>query len=120
MFRKKYRVKGEYVNDFMKMEDFAYRLYAESIVKAFLIENGCSSNKLKTAKVYLNNCKDQLICRKDLMFTQDFFMNLDSFNLYENEENVNIKTRFFNAKNELCAILVMDNHMQNSLQSFNK
>lgn len=108
MYRKQYRVSGQDVDDFMVMKKIAYRSYTFSILKTFLIENGHCLTKLKQLKNNLEACNEQLTSQKDLMFTQDFSVNLDCFEFSEDQQKTTIKNRFFNAQNELCATLVME------------
>ncbi|WP_298479801.1 hypothetical protein [uncultured Maribacter sp.] len=107
MFRRKYKVKGEDVNDYMVMQDFAYVVYAISLIKSYVIKNGYSKKVVEGIKMNIENSTNQLVCIKNLMFTQDFLMYLDSFNIQEGNNKVLVETRFFNAKNELCATLVL-------------
>ncbi|GAA3642524.1 hypothetical protein [Flavivirga jejuensis] len=109
MFRQQYRVKGEDVNDFMEMEKFAYRLYTISLIKTFLSKKGYSKKAVENFKTILEECSIQLAFQKNLIFTQDFFMYLDNFKVAKNEKELILNTRFFNAKNELCATLTMQN-----------
>ena len=107
MFKKKYKVKGVDVNDYMVMQEFAYHLYTVSHITSYLRKSGYPKRLLESLKLKIENSNKQLDCIKNLMFTQDFSMYLDSFNILEINNDVEVKTRFFNANNELCAILVL-------------
>ncbi len=102
MFRRTYKVKGEDVDDFMIMQDFAYYSYASSILKSYLYEKGYSKHKLNTLKIDFQEFSQKIIYQKHLMFTQSFFVNLEFIGTNNNGQKVNIRNRFFNTKNELC------------------
>ncbi len=103
MFRRTYKVKGEDVDDFMVMQDFAYHSYISSILHTFLFENGYCKRKLKTLKMDWKQCSKEFVYIQHLMFTQRFFLNLEVFEATNNTQN--IRSRFFNSKNELCAVV---------------
>ncbi len=100
MFRINYKVTGEDVNDFMVMQNEAYFSYSISAIKNFLHEKGIPSQQLLDFKNKLINQK-QLEFYKDLMFTQNFFIHVDTLEILDSKTT--IKNRFFNSKNELCA-----------------
>ncbi len=102
MFRRTYKVKGEDVDDFMIMQDFAYYSYASSILKSYLFEKGYSKHKLNTLKIDFQEFSQKIIYQKHLMFTQSFFVNLEFIGTNNNGQKINIRNRFFNTKNELC------------------
>ncbi len=104
MFRKKYKVKGNDVDDFMVMRTSAYQTYIYSILDSFLFEKGYTKKKLGHLKIGLQQCKEEFTYQKQLMFTQDFFLNIEFLNVEDNIPKTNIKSRFFNSNNELCAI----------------
>ncbi|OEK07850.1 hypothetical protein A8C32_15320 [Flavivirga aquatica] len=106
MFRQKYKVQGEDVDDFMVMENTAYFNYSTSIFNIFLSEKGYSKRKRDALKIILQESKECFIRRKDLMFTQEFFVNLELFDIDNAKQKLNIRSRFFNANNELCAITI--------------
>lgn len=108
MYRKNYKVKGEDVDDFMVMEKVAYRMYFKLLIKDFLSDNKFSKKIIEKLKVNIDNSKEQLICMKDLMFTQDFSMYLDMFNMIQEGQKIKTKGRFFNENNELCATVVWE------------
>lgn len=108
MYRKKYRVTGEDVDDFMVMQDFAYNSYTLSLLKNFLAEKGYSKEARDQFADKLKNSSKQLKCLKNLMFTQDFFINMDFFDVVDNNEKIKIQNRFFNAQNELCATITIN------------
>lgn len=105
MFKRTYEVKGEDVNDFMVMQHFAYLSYASRIVDVFLFEEGYSRQKLNNLKIGLQECGEELIHHKQLMFGQTFFVNLEFATITNNKQKVNTKVCFFNIKKELCAVV---------------
>ncbi|MBQ4819409.1 thioesterase family protein [Aquimarina sp. MMG016] len=105
IYRKTYKVKGEDVNDFMVMQNFAYHSYASSIFKSFLFEKGYSKRKLNASKIDIQEYHRTLTHRKPLMFMQDFFVNMEFVNNADNKK-ISIKNRFFNTKNELCVTAI--------------
>ena len=110
MFRKKFKVTGEDVDDFMVMENTAYHHYASSILNSFLFEKGYSKQKIELQNVELKASKESFSLQKHLMFTQEFFVNLELSGLDGSEQKLNIKNRFFNANNELCATMTAKLH----------
>ncbi|MBW1296486.1 hypothetical protein GBO31_13310 [Aquimarina litoralis] len=104
MFRRDYKVKGEDVNDYMYMEKTAYQKYMTSIINTFLFEKGFIKKKMKTLPYLQSESSDSLMLIKPLMFLQDFFINLELIHIDKNLKNIQIKSRFFNADNELCVM----------------
>jgi hypothetical protein len=100
MICKNYVVTGEDVNDFMVMESAAYISYSVRLLYHFLFYNGFSKEKLNTLNLDLHEGDHELICYKDLMFTQHFFVELKHFYI---DDKIRIKSSFFNSKNECCA-----------------
>ncbi|BDU26204.1 MULTISPECIES: hypothetical protein [unclassified Flavobacterium] len=100
MICKNYVVTGEDVNDFMVMESAAYISYSVRLLYHFLFYNGFSKEKLNTLNLDLHEGNHELICYKDLMFTQHFFVELKHFYI---DDKIRIKSSFFNSKNECCA-----------------
>lgn len=103
MFKRTYQVKGEDVNDFMVMQHFAYLLYASRIVQVFLFEEGYSRQRLNNLKIGLEECGEELIHYKQLMFGQTFLAVLEFTPGTNSKLKVRANIRFFNARNELCA-----------------
>ena len=100
MICKNYVVTGEDVNDSMVMESAAYISYSVRLMYHFLFYNGFSKEKLNTLNLGLHEGNHELICYKDLMFTQHFFVELKHFSI---DDKITIKSSFFNSKNECCA-----------------
>ncbi len=105
MFRINYKVTGEDVDDFMVMQNDAYYAYSISAIKNFLHKKGIPSKQLMELDQQLID-REQLDFFKDLMFTQQFFINLDAIEL--DKDKLNVRNRFFNANNELCASLSLE------------
>lgn len=116
MLRRAYKVKGEDVDDFMVMQDFAYQSYTSSIVDAFLFQKGYSKCKLTDQKIGLRKCCKELIHLKNLMFTQPFFLNLEYLDTIDNKQTMNFRSRFFNGKNELCAMVTLQLFLSNYIK----
>ncbi|GAA4278609.1 hotdog family protein [Aquimarina mytili] len=102
IFQETYKVKGEDVDDFMVMQDHAYRTYIQSTLAAFLLQKGYSKEERNTFNMALQSCEEELKYRKNLMFTQHFFINLEPLDEISNKQKIKLKSRFFNANNELC------------------
>ncbi|KFF02967.1 hypothetical protein [Flavobacterium reichenbachii] len=100
MICKNYTVTGEDVNDIMVMESNAYFSYTIKILYHFLFDKGFSKQKLNSLNLALQEGNSELVCYKNLMFTEDFFIEMKHFHM---DKNINIKSRFFNSKNECCA-----------------
>ncbi|MCV9927586.1 hypothetical protein OIU83_07985 [Flavobacterium sp. LS1R49] len=100
MIRKNYVVTGEDVNDGMVMENTAYISYAIRLLYHFLFHNGFSREKLNTLHLGLQEGNHILICYKNLMFTEHFFVKMENCYI---EDKIKIKSCFFNSKNECCA-----------------
>ncbi|SHI41490.1 thioesterase family protein [Aquimarina spongiae] len=104
MIRKKYKVTGKDVDDFMIMHGGAYQAYIYAILDSFLFEKGYSKRKLDHLKVRLQKCKEEFTYQKHLMFTQDFFLNMEFLSTAEDLSKIYVRSRFFNSNNELCAV----------------
>ncbi|MEW7292162.1 hypothetical protein [Aquimarina sp. 2304DJ70-9] len=102
MFRQNYKVKGEDVDDFMIMQDFAYHSYTLSIFNTFLFQKGYSKHKVDTLKMGLQKCKEELIYQQHLMFTQHFSVHLEFIDSINTKQKLSLRSRFFNSENELC------------------
>ncbi|MCP2025318.1 hypothetical protein L1276_000458 [Flavobacterium sp. HSC-32F16] len=105
MICKNYVVTGEDVNDFMVMENASYISYTIRLLYHFLFHNGFSKQKLYTLNLDLHEGNHELICHKDLMFTEPFFIELKHCYI---DDKINIKSCFFNFKNECCAEVVKE------------
>lgn len=100
MICKNYIVSGEDVNDNMVMEDSAYIAYTLRLLYHFLFYNGVSKEKLNGLHVELQEGNQVLLFHKNLMFTEPFFIELKHCHI---NDKINIKSCFFNSKNECCA-----------------
>lgn len=100
MICKNYVVTGEDVNDFMVMESASYIAYTVRLLYHFLFCHGFSKEKLNTLHLVLQEGNHVLVCHKDLMFTEHFFVELKHCYI---ADKINIKSSFFNSKNECCA-----------------
>jgi len=106
MYRRTYQVKGEDVNDFMVMQNFAYLTYASRSLESFLFEKGYTKRKLGSLKMGLQERSGELIYQKHLMFTQIFSVNLEFSVITDNKGKMSVKHNFYNEKNELCAMVI--------------
>lgn len=102
MFVRNYKVRGEDVNDFMVMENFAYLSYASRMIEAYLMENGFPKMKLNSLKIGWQKSNDQLKNKKHLMFTQNFSVHLNFSTTYR-KDGVHTSVDFYNEKSELMA-----------------
>lgn len=100
MVCKNYVVSGEDVNDGMVMEDNAYISYTLRILYHFLFYNGFSREKLNALHVGLQEKNHVLVCHKNLMFTEHFFVEMKHCYI---DDKITIKSCFYNSKNECCA-----------------
>lgn len=100
MISKNYVVTGEDVNDEMEMESTAYISYTLRLLYLFLFANGFSKVKLNTWHLGLQERNHVFVCYKKLMFTERFFIKMEHFYI---DDKINIKSYFFNSKNECCA-----------------
>lgn len=105
MVRKNYVVTGEDVNDFMVMENTAYLSYALRMLYHFLFEKGYSREKLNRLQLGLQEGNHTLIYYKKLMFTENFFVEMD---YCCKNEKVKMKNRFYNSQKELCAEITQE------------
>nr|WP_315150733.1 hypothetical protein [uncultured Flavobacterium sp.] len=100
MICKNYVVAGEDVNDVMIMESDAYISYTLRLLYRFLFDNGFSKEKLNALHLGLQVGNHELVCYKNLMFTEPFFVKIENCCI---EDKIKIKSCFFNSKNECCA-----------------
>lgn len=108
MFRRTYKVKGEDVNDFMVMQNFAYLSYSSKLLEVYLLEKGYSQLKLNTLKIGWQKSNDRLINKQRLMFTESFSVQLNFSETSMKENKMTVLVDFYNAKNELCATLMTE------------
>ena len=108
MFVRTFKVKGEDVNDFMVMQNFAYLEYSAKLLEVFLFEKGFSRLKLNRLKIGWQKTNDRLVNKKQLMFTDSFTVRLN----FSDEKLNNLSRRmfvdFYDNKNELCASLITE------------
>lgn len=105
MICKNYIVTGEDVNDYMVMEDSAYISYTIRLLYHFLFHNGFSKEKLNYMHLGLQEGNHELVCHKNLMFTEHFLVEMKHWQI---EDKINIKSHFFNSKNECCAEVIKE------------
>lgn len=100
MICKNYVVTGQDVNDDMEMESDAYISYTLRLLYRFLFENGFSKEKLNAQYLGLQVGNHELVCYKNLIFTEPFFIKMENCCI---DDKIKIKSCFFNSKNECCA-----------------
>jgi hypothetical protein len=100
MICKNYVVTGQDVNGDMEMENTAYISYTLRLLYRFLFDNGFSKEKLNALHLGLQVENHELVCYKNLMFTEPFFIKIENCCI---EDKIKIKSCFFNSKNECCA-----------------
>jgi hypothetical protein len=100
MIWKNYVVTGEDVNGDMEMESTAYISYALRVLYRFLFDNGFSKEKLNTQHLSLQVENHELVCYKNLIFTESFFIKIENYWI---DDKIKIKSCFFNSRNECCA-----------------
>ncbi|AOC97022.1 hypothetical protein BB050_03944 [Flavobacterium anhuiense] len=105
MICRNYIVTGEDVNDYMVMEDTAYISYTLRLLYHFLFNNGFSKVKLNYMHLDLQEGNHELVCHKDLMFTQSFLVEMKYCHI---QDNINFKSCFFNSRNECCAEVIKE------------
>lgn len=105
MICKNYTVAGEDVNDGMVMESTAYISYTLRLLYHFLFANGFSKERLRALQLGLQEGNQELICYKDLMFTEAFFVELKHCCI---ADKITVTSSFFNSKNECCAAVTKE------------
>lgn len=107
MFYRNYKVRGEDVNDFMVMQNFAYLSYSSKLIEAYLLEHGFSQLKLNSMNLGWQKSNDHLRNKKHLMFAQSFTARL---NFGEGVQNKTIVAHidFYNDQQELVATLTTE------------
>ena len=108
MFVRSFKVKGEDVNDFMVMQNFAYLSLASKLIEVYLYEQGFSKLKLNTLKIGWQKINDTLINKKHLMFAEPFTVQLNFTDLIIDKKSTKASVDFYNSKNEFCAKLITD------------
>ncbi|ARV14930.1 hypothetical protein BTO07_07115 [Polaribacter sp. SA4-12] len=108
MFKRKYTVKGEDVNDFMVMQNAAYLKYASKIVETFLFVNGFTSLKMNKSKVGLQKSNDQIKHLKNLMFTKPFSVELVCKEIGLCQQKMSVEVYFYNEKEELSTKVIRE------------
>lgn len=109
MFHMDYQVKGEDVNDYMTMEGHAYFSYSLRHIYNFLFQLGYSRQKLNRLKIHLQEQKSHFEMYKPLMFGNNFKIFLSIGESNDNARLFEVKNRFLNSKNELCAVITSEN-----------
>lgn len=116
MICKNYNVSGEDVNDNMEMESTAYTSYTLRLLYHFLFNNGFSKEKLNALHLGFKEGNNELVCYKNLMFTEPFSIELKYCHI---NEKINLKSSFFNSKQECCAEVFKEvqwfDHVQNQV-----
>ncbi|PAM93785.1 hypothetical protein B4N84_16050 [Flavobacterium sp. IR1] len=105
MICKNYTVTGEDVNDFMVMESTAYISYSTRLLYHFLFHNGFSKEKLNALHLGFEEENNELVCYQNLMFTEPFLVEMKHCQI---GDKINIRSSFFNAKNECCAEVIKE------------
>ena len=100
MISKNYVVTGEDVNDVMVMENEAYISYTLRLLYHFLFDNGFSKEKFNAWHLGFQEGNHVVSCYKNLMFTERFYVEMKHCYI---DDKINIKSCFFNSKNECCA-----------------
>lgn len=100
MICKNYVVTGQDVNGDMEMESTAYISYTLRLLYRFLFDNGFSKEKLNAQHLGLQVENHELVCYKNLIFTEPFFIKMENCCI---DDKIKIKSCFFNSKNECCA-----------------
>jgi acyl-CoA thioesterase FadM len=108
MFKRNFTVKGEDVNDFMVMQNFAYLKYTSKMIEVFLLEKGFSTIKLNDLKIGWQKRNDQLKNNKKLMFTQAFDIELTFDIVAELDDKMYVSVHFYNSNNELCSTVTTE------------
>ncbi len=108
MIVRTYKVRGEDVNDFMIMQNFAYLTYSSKLLEVFLQEKGFSKLKLNSLKIGWQKSNDRLINKQRLMFTEPFIVHLNFSKANQEENKTTVHIDFYNAKNELCTALITE------------
>ena len=103
MFQRNFKVNGEDVNDFMVMQNFAYLKYSSKILEVFLLEKGFSKLKLNAMEITWQKSNEKLIKKSNLMFMQNFTVNLHFDYNQNNDAETKIYILFYNSENTLIA-----------------
>jgi acyl-CoA thioesterase FadM len=104
MFNRNYKVRGEDVNDFMVMQNFAYLSYSSKLIEAYLLEHGFSQVKLNSLQLGWQKSNDHLRNKKHLMFAQNFTARLN-FGASSIENGVTTFIDFYDDRQELVATI---------------
>lgn len=107
MFVRNYKVKGEDVNDFMVMQNYAYLSYSSRMIESYLMENGFPKMKLNSLKIGWQKSNDRLQNKKQLMFTQSFSVRLN-FDSHFDGSSIKTYIDFYNERGELTTTLTTD------------
>ena len=115
MLKKKYKVKGQNVNDYMVMQDFAYHIYPNDILHSFLFQKGFTKKRIAMMEVNLEPLWQKLNHYQELLFTQEFYLYLEITGL-DHKGILRVNYRFFNMQNELCATLISAYYINNTFR----
>jgi len=107
MFYRNYKVRGEDVNDFMVMQNFAYLSYSSKLIEAYLLANGFSQLKLNSLQLGWQKNNDHLRNKKHLMFAKNFTARLN-FGESTHEKAVTTFIDFYDDQQELVATLTTE------------
>ncbi len=113
MFKRNFTVKGEDVNDFMVMQNFAYLKYTSKLIEVFLLDHGFSTSKLNDLKIGWQKNNDQLKNSRKLMFMQAFSAALEFDTSGNFSDHTYVTVRFYNTENELCSEVSTELHWVN-------
>lgn len=110
MFKRNYTVKGEDVNDFMVMQNFAYLKYTSKLIEVFLLDRGFSTLKLNNLKIGWQKNNDQLKNARKLMFMESFSAVLEFDTSRNLSDHTHVIVRFYNFEGELCSTVSTELH----------
>lgn len=105
MIQREYTVKGEDVNDFMVMQNFAYLKYTSKLIEIFLLEKGFSQIKLNNLKIGWQKNNDQLKNNEKLMFMERFTAVLEFDSSGNSGDHTKVMVRFYNTSGQLCSVV---------------
>lgn len=108
MIQREYKVKGEDVNDFMVMQNFAYLRYTSKLIEIFLLEKGFSQMKLNNLKIGWEKNNDQLKNEKKLMFMEPFTALLEFDSSGNFGDHTKVIVRFFDKEGSLCSVVTTE------------
>ena len=107
MFYRNYKVRGEDVNDFMVMQNFAYLSYSSKLIEVYLLEHGFSQLKLNSLQLGWQKSNDHLRNKKHLMFAKNFTARLN-FGESTRNKSTTVFIDFYDDQQELVATLTTE------------